>query len=359
MNTQITQKLAQQIVDTVKDVCGQNINFIDCNGIIIASTDDKRIGTFHEIGLKAASTKQMIEVAENSNFLGTQIGLNLPIFYNHSVVAVIGITGQPAHIRKYARLAERITHLLIREKELASFSRSQEEKRNYITQALLSQEKMQPGYLDTLLNEFHVDKRKNKRILLIQLSSRYHFSNLPMIEQKVYQFFSSAQIKLFTFEYPNRYLAIIEDDIFSQKELFIKHFSSEQKQLLSIAVGKSVSLYQLFQSFDSALTALKSIEVSNYSYVLFDTLTLEIITSSLNTNAKEAYREKTLSALSEDDISLISAYYEENMSLQSTCQKLFIHKNTLQNRLDRIYEKSGYNPRKFRDAALLYLALKL
>ncbi|MFR2837269.1 MAG: helix-turn-helix domain-containing protein [[Clostridium] nexile] len=47
------------------------------------------------------------------------------------------------------------------------------------------------------------------------------------------------------------------------------------------------------------------------------------------------------------------------MSLQSTCQKLFIHKNTLQNRLDRIYEKSGYNPRKFRDAALLYLALKL
>jgi len=218
---------------------------------------------------------------------------------------------------------------------------------------------MQPGYLDTLLNEFHVDKRKNKRILLIQLSSRYHFSNLPMIEQKVYQFFSSAQIKLFTFEYPNRYLAIIEEDIFSQKELFIKHFSSEQKQLLSIAVGKSASLYQLFQSFDSALTALKSIEVSNYSYVLFDTLTLEIITSSLNTNAKEAYREKTLSTLSEDDISLISAYYEENMSLQSTCQKLFIHKNTLQNRLDRIYEKSGYNPRKFRDATLLYLALKL
>ena len=107
------------------------------------------------------------------------------------------------------------------------------------------------------------------------------------------------------------------------------------------------------------MTALKSIEVSNYSYVLFDTLTLEIITSSLNTNAKEAYREKTLSTLSEDDISLISAYYEENMSLQSTCQKLFIHKNTLQNRLDRIYEKSGYNPRKFRDATLLYLALKL
>lgn len=30
----ISQKLAEQIVITVKDVCGQDVNFIDPNGII-------------------------------------------------------------------------------------------------------------------------------------------------------------------------------------------------------------------------------------------------------------------------------------------------------------------------------------
>lgn len=35
----INRKTAQQIVDTVKDVCGQNINFINERGYIIASTD--------------------------------------------------------------------------------------------------------------------------------------------------------------------------------------------------------------------------------------------------------------------------------------------------------------------------------
>ena len=35
----ISRAMAQQIVDTVKDVCSQNINFIDEKGIIVASTD--------------------------------------------------------------------------------------------------------------------------------------------------------------------------------------------------------------------------------------------------------------------------------------------------------------------------------
>lgn len=38
MITQIGKQLATQIVDTVHDVCGHDINFINKNGIIYAST---------------------------------------------------------------------------------------------------------------------------------------------------------------------------------------------------------------------------------------------------------------------------------------------------------------------------------
>ena len=43
MTPYITRALAQQIVDTVRDLCGQNVNFIDCSGTIFASTDATRI----------------------------------------------------------------------------------------------------------------------------------------------------------------------------------------------------------------------------------------------------------------------------------------------------------------------------
>ena len=48
MITRISNNLAQQIVNTIKDVCSYDINFINPSGIIIASTNASRIGTFHE-----------------------------------------------------------------------------------------------------------------------------------------------------------------------------------------------------------------------------------------------------------------------------------------------------------------------
>ena len=54
MISSVNDTLAQQIVDTVKDVCGYDINFIRPDGSVFASTDQARIGTFHEIGRQAA-----------------------------------------------------------------------------------------------------------------------------------------------------------------------------------------------------------------------------------------------------------------------------------------------------------------
>ena len=45
MKVRITDELAQQIVDSAKAVVGWNVNFIDCQGRIMASTDSGRIGT--------------------------------------------------------------------------------------------------------------------------------------------------------------------------------------------------------------------------------------------------------------------------------------------------------------------------
>lgn len=80
MITHISHTLAQQIVNTIKDVCSYDINFINPSGTIIASTNDARIGAFHEIGRKAAVTGTTIEVAESDNFTGTRQGINLPLY---------------------------------------------------------------------------------------------------------------------------------------------------------------------------------------------------------------------------------------------------------------------------------------
>ena len=145
----LDKSLAFQVVNTIKDTCGQDINFIDKQGMIFASTNADRIGTFHAIGHKAAQTEQTIEVFSDDDFPGTQKGINMPLYYHGSFLAVIGITGEPDQVRQYVHLADRITHLLIREKELNRLSRSLEDKKHFVIDALIRNEIADPDYLDT------------------------------------------------------------------------------------------------------------------------------------------------------------------------------------------------------------------
>ena len=50
----------------------------------------------------------------------------MPLYHEDNLLAVIGITGSPEKVRKYAFLAQRITSLLIREQELSQYSQHQQ-----------------------------------------------------------------------------------------------------------------------------------------------------------------------------------------------------------------------------------------
>ena len=360
MQIKIDQSLAMQIVNTVKDVCGQDINFIDQSGIIFASTNPKRIGTFHEIGQKAAVTGNTIEVSSDNSFYGIQKGINLPVYHNQSLLAVIGITGEPDTVRKYAHLAERITNLLVREQELNMISRNQNDKRQYIIDSLIQgSSDINMDYLHSLLKEFSIDIKTPKRLILIQVNTRYNMANLSLLEQKVTQMFSMFPLPLYAFHYPNEYMAVADTELFEKNLFILKQFAADNKVLLKIAVGKSTSIYQLSDSYSSARTALKSINDSTEDFVMFDNLMLEIILSGLGEQEKKEFLSRTIASLTEEELKIITTYFEQDMSLRDTSEQLFLHKNTLQYKLNHIYKKTGLNPRKFKDAVLLYLAEKL
>lgn len=359
MITTIGKDLATQIVHTVKDVCGQNVNFIDSSGTIFASTDEKRIGTFHEIGQKVAQTGTPIEVDTDNDYLGTHKGINLPIYHNYALLAVIGISGVPDEVRKYAHLAERITKLLIRERELGAMSKSQADQKHYLIDALIRNDVSNQEYRDHLLNEFKVPLSSSKRILLLQINSRYNLTNISMLDQIVFPFFKNLHLPLSAFHYPNQYVAVMEEDNFAKNLGLIKSFAYSQKDLICIAVGKKTSLSELHFSYDTSLVAMRSLSEKEHNFAVFDDLTLEIVLSALDDKTKKEYQSKTISALNDKDLEMLRIYFDEEMSLAKTSERLYIHKNTLQYKLNHIHAKSGFNPRCFEDAVLLYLAIRM
>ena len=58
----ISSKLAQNIVQSIKEIIHHEINFMNMEGVIIASTDPVRIGQQHEGALKVSLCVSIVVV---------------------------------------------------------------------------------------------------------------------------------------------------------------------------------------------------------------------------------------------------------------------------------------------------------
>ena len=358
MKGQIRKSVAQQIVETVKDVSGHDINFIDQNGVIFASTDRSRVGTFHEIGRQVVLSGDTIEVESDNSFFGTHKGVNLPFHYQGEVIAAIGISGVPNDVRKFAYLAQRITMLILREQELDEQSNGEKAQLNYIIRSLILDETINYDFYMDFIQKFQIRSDGQFNTVVIQTDTGYSAANLSLIENSIYQAFDQTGAKLYTFSYPNEYILLIETDRLKKWDYVFRQLARDHQGILNIGIGSSGALSRQNLSYQAAKIAVSSLS-GEQNLAFFDQLSLEILLGSIPEGAKHRFLEKTVSALDGKDQAILKTYFSCGMSLKATCDVLFMHKNTLQYQLDRIWKSCGYNPRSFQDAVILYLGLKL
>lgn len=350
----INNELVQQIVDSVQEVVGRDINFIDKRGIIIASTDAARIGDFHEAAYEVIKKANSKIVENEEQYVGAKKGINYPVWVNDKVIAVIGITGEPQDVGKYGFIIKKITEVLITEEQIKKNSKNQELLvRNMITSFLYSD--MEEA--EYLIEHLHVDVKNKYAVMIIKMNSSCAFHNLDRIEITVKDFYEQIGNLIHTYIYPNEFLAFIDE----KQYLYIKNnFTSLKKRFegnLTIGIGIKENIYNIRKSYHYAKIANRTSIAGKKTITFADDLNLELIIDSLDTNVVKNYTGKVLNGLSDSEQKLLSLYFENDFSLKKTSEILFLHKNTVQCRLNKIMHETGLNPRKFQDAVVLYLAL--
>ncbi len=353
----ISRKTAQQIADTVKSICGFDINFINSEGIVLASTAQDRVGSFHEAGRQAILAGDVIEVTEDGRFFGARKGVNLPVFYHGAIIAAIGITGEVEAVRKYGALARRITDLLLREKDLYVQGSQRQNTIHYIMDSLIKGIPLTKPWLDAFFEEYGIDRSGLYRTLILRLNARYNPENLPMIQQRITRALEQASSSLYTFLYPGDYIVFLNNSSLRAALPVFEALGRELKEILRIGVGSPRSILQQSLSYQDAVTAAGSLKEGAF-LASYEDLDLELILAGCSRDARERFLKKTIAALSDEELRLLTVYFEEDQSLKRTCERLFLHKNTLQYRLARIERLCGYNPRSFREGAVLYTALR-
>ncbi|MBS3987865.1 MAG: sugar diacid recognition, partial [Erysipelothrix sp.] len=89
----LSMPFAMQMVEELSTILSQHINFIDKEGVIIASSDQQRIGSVH-MGAKKLIQENLpyIVIESDLEYPGSKQGVNLPIVVDDEIIGVIGIT---------------------------------------------------------------------------------------------------------------------------------------------------------------------------------------------------------------------------------------------------------------------------
>lgn len=105
----LLEELAKDLVEVTSSlVGGRTINIMNTGGVIIASTERSRIGSYHQGAKEAVQTGKVVNIRKDqlSRYPGAKEGCNMPLRVNGAIIGVVGIYGEPEEIQDVAHLLE-------------------------------------------------------------------------------------------------------------------------------------------------------------------------------------------------------------------------------------------------------------
>ncbi len=100
----LSAELARAFLAKLGKHIQRNVNIMDREGVIIASGDPGRLGTYHEAAynlIVSGGTEEDVDI-HGAPAPGVRPGVNLPILLRGETVGVVGVTGDPREIRELA-----------------------------------------------------------------------------------------------------------------------------------------------------------------------------------------------------------------------------------------------------------------
>jgi len=102
--SRLSPDIARSFLDKLGEHIEANVNIMDRDGVIIASRDAVRLGSYHAAAHRLIASRGDIEIVEPGGSLppGVRPGVNLPLYLRGETVGVVGVTGDPAAVRDLA-----------------------------------------------------------------------------------------------------------------------------------------------------------------------------------------------------------------------------------------------------------------
>ncbi|WP_049573693.1 sugar diacid recognition domain-containing protein [Nocardiopsis sp. SBT366] len=129
----LSSELAQRVVDLIAPTISHNINVMDEHGTIIACMDPSRVGSLHHGAQRVIAERRSVLVTVPEPGTSDRPGANEPLVIDGELRGVVGVTGNPREVEDLARVVALTVQLLIaQEYEQDAVSRRHTEGRDLV-----------------------------------------------------------------------------------------------------------------------------------------------------------------------------------------------------------------------------------
>ena len=348
----MSNRLYQTVLHQMKDVIGRTIGIIDENGIIIACSELSKIGESRQRIKEeiALATDAVVYEGYTYRFINAQDKNDCVCF----------VEGNDSHASSMASL------LAIFLGNMKSLYDEKYDKGSFIKSILL--DNILPSDIYIKSNELHFSNDEHRIVFVVKFQSSSATPPYEILQEiighsdKDYVINISEQDVVIVREVP-------EDTDPKNMEDFAHSVVEEiqTKHNLKALIGISSvvdSLKGLARAYKEARIAFEvgkvfDIEKSVISYenLGIGRLIYQLPTTLCEMFLSEVFKKGSLESLDRETLMTVQSFFENNLNVSETSRKLFVHRNTLVYRLEKIRKLSGLDLREFDHAVTFKVAL--
>lgn len=348
----MSNRLFQGVIHQMKDAIDRTVGVIDETSVVIACSELGRIGEVIESVNTETLSSTVPFVINNQTFKSFGNG-------SHNDYAVF-VAGNDELAQKYAQL------LSVSLSSIKQYYDEKYDRGNFIKNVIL--DNILPGDIYLKARELRFNSEVSRVCMLIKITSKTDISAYDVVQN-----FFPDKTKDFVININETDIALVKEiragidskDIEKLAGSIVDTLSSEFYTHCVIGIGTVVTgIKDLARSFKEAQVALEVSKVFDTEHVIasYDNLGIARLVYQLPTTLcemflKEVFKRGSIESLDQETLFTIQRFFENNLNVSETSRKLFVHRNTLVYRLEKIKKLTGLDLREFEDAIVFKVAL--
>ena len=350
----MSNSVFQSVIVQLRDVSDRTFGVMDSEGCVVSCTDMSMLGErWTEAALKVGSGSDSVVTFAQKTFKAIVGGSN---YFEYAVFC----TGEDELARSLCAMA------YIALNDAKTFYEEKHDRGTFVKNIIM--DNILPGDIYIRAKELHFATDASRAVFLIRQLGHSDVATMDVLTG------------MFPDKMQDFVLSINESDIAVVKQISSTTTGEELEKIAQgvedtlknelriktvIGIGTVAEhLRELADSYKDAQTAIDAGKVFdteksiiNYENLGIGRLIYQLPTTLCEIFLSEVFKKNSIDSLDQETLFTINKFFENNLNVSETSRKLFVHRNTLVYRLEKIKKLTGLDLRQFDHAIVFKVAL--